>query len=668
MGAIQQLLSSISPGSALAITRISANSAQATSVNFSTAPTAGDLIIVMAHRDGNTTAPTKVTGYTTIDNTTGANTNSAILAFKFSDGTETGTGVWTNATSVAVLIYRNAGLGGWSKTRTAGTTSPMTYGTLTMQQTSGTSWIAGFGATKASTDVGTNAPSGMTTRTSATDIAAFDSGAGAASWSAQTAAVNGTPGGTISYTVELMAVPVGQLLFTKIQHATTVGPGGATTAAVTLTQAVGSHPHILLVSTQWSGFPVDVVSIDKGGTLIPIVATGTGTPPSGWGASHGYVIGTTTATSPITVTYKQTDGDVNLAIWEVAYTGVGTPALDFADRTYVNSGTSVLGPAITMSSANGCVFQTIRTDNNVTAVSSPYNSPTGHSAFSGTNGGWCAAFNQTSYSQPTYTINTTGVSGFCAVGFGLNPTAFQTLAICDFEASTDGTACTEALLKASMKGWHGGQWSITGTAMKFESDASKPFVNAISRLNDGTALTAGAGSLGVEYLTATNMSYLKLDFDPNGGAAHNNNSYSAGIWFRFNLPANDTSNFDVFSIYSIDPTNFANVVFQANGGATSRTIRLETVSSSSVASVDLAPDTWYWLALLYNRATNHKFRLYDTSLNLVGSEIVETFTGGGNMPGYILIGNSIATSPTTGYKFWFDSLKVDPTGTWPILP
>jgi len=82
-----------SVGTAATITRTQNVSAQATSVSFS-APTTGDLIIVFAHRDGSTTPPTKVAGYTTINNATGANSNSAILAFKFSDGTETGSGTW----------------------------------------------------------------------------------------------------------------------------------------------------------------------------------------------------------------------------------------------------------------------------------------------------------------------------------------------------------------------------------------------------------------------------------------------------------------------------------------------------------------------------------------------------------------------------------------------
>jgi hypothetical protein len=170
-----------------------------------TAPNFGDLILVFAHRDGSTVAPTLVSGYNNIA-TSGANTNSVRIAYKISDGTETSIGTWTNATSVAVAVYRDfdpqVPIGAFLVG--TGASATMSYNGLTMQVTDGTSWVVGFGAHRTATDVGTNAPSGMTVRSSTTDIAIFDTGAGVSSWSTATAGVNASSGWT-TYTIELVA-------------------------------------------------------------------------------------------------------------------------------------------------------------------------------------------------------------------------------------------------------------------------------------------------------------------------------------------------------------------------------------------------------------------------------------------------------------------------------
>jgi hypothetical protein len=193
----------------MAISRISAHSAQANSVAITT-PTIGDVIVVFAHRDGSTTAPTLATGYTSAESS-GANTNSAIVAWKISDGTETTSGTWTNATSVAVGIYRGVDPNipiAWNISALAAggaASTSMAYNTFTLFRTDGTSWVVGFGAHRTATDVGTNAPTGMASRSSATDIAIFDTGTAVSSWSTNSATVNANSGWR-TYTLELIAI------------------------------------------------------------------------------------------------------------------------------------------------------------------------------------------------------------------------------------------------------------------------------------------------------------------------------------------------------------------------------------------------------------------------------------------------------------------------------
>jgi hypothetical protein len=642
-----------------AITRTQNVSAATPSVAIST-PTAGDLILVYAHRAGSNTPPTKAPGYTTIVNTTGTNTDSSITAFKFSAGSETDSGTWTNATEVCVLVYRNAGLGGWAQTYTTGSSATATYGTLTMQNTSGSSWVAAFGGERNGTSA-PSAPTGMTTRTSQTKAAAHDTGAGVASWSSATAASNGTQGWVTSV-VEILAVPSGQLLWTYIQDGANMGFSGAATAAVTMPQSVGAENHVLVVATQYSGSPIEVVSIDKGGTLVPVVAT-TGAGFEGEGGSFGYVIGTTTATTPITVTYAGTVNG-NVRIYELAYTGTGTPSLDFANRSSVSSGTTVAGAAATMTGGNDVVITTASTTNSVTDINAPYKTPTG--VFTAPTGnGFAVALNNTSFTAPSWTINTTGNTAVSEIAFGLNPTSFVTQVFADFEGSSDGTTITDVLLNPGTHGWKAGIWTVNGpgAAMKFATAASKPLTNAVARLNDGSAASTSS-TLGVRYLTATNQSFLKLDYRANGASPlTNSTSWSCGIWFNSDLLATDTSNFDAFTMYA-NAGNFCNLKFLGSG--TSRIFQNESPGTSGSSSINYTTGTWVWVTIQMNKTGNNIIKVYDASGTLLGT-LTETGGGSGNF-GYVLIGNNNGNTPTTGFHVDFDSLKVDPAGTFPLLP
>lgn len=206
----------------MSISRVQAATAQANHVAFS-APQAGDLILAWFHRDGSTTAPSLPTGYTTIRSASGgANTNARRLCYKYAVGTETDTGVATNATSSAVAIYRGADLAlGFGDLASGGSASTsMAYGTLSMQVSDGTSWVVGFGAHRTATDVGTNVPTGLALASSATDIAVFDSNGGKSSWSSQAATVNANSGWRTD-TLEIVARAVVDLGSYVVQHHST---------------------------------------------------------------------------------------------------------------------------------------------------------------------------------------------------------------------------------------------------------------------------------------------------------------------------------------------------------------------------------------------------------------------------------------------------------------
>lgn len=186
-----------------AISRVGSCAAQTTSCTFSVAPTALDAIIVFAHKDGATSASTLPTGYELL-NSAGVSLNSGTLAVRISDGTETTTGTWTGATSIAAVIYRGANVAPLGNLANGGAASAtIAYNTFTLDVTTGTSWVVGFAGHRSATNVN-QAPTGMTLVASATDIAVSDTNAGVSSWSTQSVSVNASSGWE-SFAVELLA-------------------------------------------------------------------------------------------------------------------------------------------------------------------------------------------------------------------------------------------------------------------------------------------------------------------------------------------------------------------------------------------------------------------------------------------------------------------------------
>ncbi len=112
-------------------------------------------------------------------------------------GTETVTPVWTSTEAILLVVYRHASVGA-----VAGVLSNA-IPPLTLQDTSGTSWVAGL-VTKASPALTVAITPPMTARSNPTDryIAAFDTAAGVSSWAGHNVSV-----GMHGFAVELRATP-----------------------------------------------------------------------------------------------------------------------------------------------------------------------------------------------------------------------------------------------------------------------------------------------------------------------------------------------------------------------------------------------------------------------------------------------------------------------------
>lgn len=199
-------------------------------------PVAGYIQLVFAFRDGSNTAPTVPAAPTgnawTVAPTgaAGANTCSSVLVYRVvASGSDTGSGTFTNATTLVALQYSGcntaAPVGVDSDTgASSATVSYNDPGTFVV--TDGTSWAVGFAGHRA-VDNDLGAPTGMTNRVDdvdATDEASgHDTNGGVSSWGTTTKVGGGTSSGYRARVIEIRAVPA----------------AGASTAGKLMTMGVG---------------------------------------------------------------------------------------------------------------------------------------------------------------------------------------------------------------------------------------------------------------------------------------------------------------------------------------------------------------------------------------------------------------------------------------------
>lgn len=185
------------------------------------ATSTGDLVVSFAFRSGSTTAPSlpgSNTSITTIATSAGGTVGSIRVACRrASSGSDTGSGTFTNATSVASISYSGTAvvstascnavgiaIGGngcgtatdcWAKTSTT-----TTYKGITLSDPNNNSWIIGFMAGSASS---TCTPASLTSVSGTGTILANDSNATVSSFADDTCTVSSET--WMSYTLEIIS-------------------------------------------------------------------------------------------------------------------------------------------------------------------------------------------------------------------------------------------------------------------------------------------------------------------------------------------------------------------------------------------------------------------------------------------------------------------------------
>lgn len=232
----------------------------------------------------------------------------------------------------------------------------------------------------------------------------------------------------------------------------------------------------------------------------------------------------------------------------------------------------------------------------------------------------------------------------------------------DFEGPGDAVTCTASNLNATNRGILTGTWSIdgTGTAMKFALAAAMGLLYTGGPLADDSIVSPGAGTMGVRYSTDSEKAYITRHVAGIGNTVPND-EFTSGIWFRSDLPDNDASNLDVYTVYGLGAVNFANAKYlQSPEG--NRCFQLEVGGGGGTDNIEVLANTWYWLEIRYRNGAGaqHELRIYNTSGELVGT-LSETGNNAGKAS-YISIGQASDNIPTPGYFCDFDSLLFDYDG------
>lgn len=287
----------------MAISRVGSNSAATTNVSISGYTIQkGDYILVFAHRTA-TTAPSLPGTFTNITSGSG-NSNSYRVGYRVSDGTETGSGTWTNATTVIMVVYRGvAGIGGQTFATKATNTSA-TIGAVTMVGTNSKSWGVAWAGHGNTTTQGT--PPAIYTNVVRTqagtseNCGVFDSNAEISAMTATTSA-NGASAVSSGGAVELLAYGSAATLSDAFNGAVldtskwTQFTGGSATMSYDASGATTTFPASTTASTDgdvstpiaydWTGqsayvhgitMPSAATSADALMTLTQIGGTGNG--------------------------------------------------------------------------------------------------------------------------------------------------------------------------------------------------------------------------------------------------------------------------------------------------------------------------------------------------------------------------------------------------------
>lgn len=170
----------------------------------------GDQLLLGAFRAGSNGAPGTPTGWTAENTGTGSSTSGAV--FSKVAGASEANPTSANATNLCVQAYQATTIAVGASANAYTATGDVDYPALTLEDTTGKSWVVGFGMHRRNDGAVNTAPTGMTNRSysngTSNEMAGHDTNGGVTSWSLASVTIGGSTDGNRGFTVEIKETAV----------------------------------------------------------------------------------------------------------------------------------------------------------------------------------------------------------------------------------------------------------------------------------------------------------------------------------------------------------------------------------------------------------------------------------------------------------------------------
>lgn len=450
--------------------------------------------------------------------------------------------------------------------------------------------------------------------------------------------------------------------FTAVQaFPATPAVTGGTTVSLTLTQSLGTG-NLVVIQCRTTN-PVAIVSVNVGGTAVPVYSTASGNLNTLFPADAYIKLSVATA-GPIVITFSGNTGSPTSCYAHEVSLSAGTANLDMASsQLRAAQTTPVVGQTVaTLSGSNDYMLEDNNTDYaNTTGVTGT--GWTTNPKFDGTNGpGWVVKLNSVVSTAPSFTVGAGGPGNAnpTLVAFASDATACNDEAFIDFSGSTNGTTMTAALLALSTFGFPttgtNNGWGLStspATGITFATAAALgPLHTNIRSCGDGTTRT-GNSTLGYQY-DYSNATNKTINFGFNGSGT----KAAAGFFFQTSLTTQTAEDIAGF----VPTLTNAAVGLQFNNGV----LRIECFGGSVTTSdaATISSNTKYWVTLGIDTAVGGSLAVYETSTwTQIGT--TATCAPGGwtaTPPNQFKLGRIGGSADTPAATVFIDQVRINATG------
>lgn len=389
--------------------------------------------------------------------------------------------------------------------------------------------------------------------------------------------------------------------------------------------------------------------------------------------------GATSVTMSVTGT-TQAWARTSLELIEVSYTG-GTPTFD-AGGTFWRANdwigdptcTTCAGVDLSLSGTKDIVMQSAVGLDNITAVAGgAFGSPAvndGHVLLTDTiwDRASLSALNTTNGAAPSWTVASTIPTAVNGAAFGFGASSCSDIGLIDWAGGANGDAFSVTRLKNSTWQSDGGiQWYSVNTSPTFSNTVYQGMVSSFRSCAGGR--TGTGGTMVMDYPTSLGANALTTmrpvaDSGEASWLARGTNNWSAGEWFYTTIPDNDATTAYSANCIVSNPDYVCTTLIGTGSGLW---LECEIYGIARIGTAAIQSGHWYWITREYNTDSNRRScAVYDTA----GSQLGSTSTHAGatsNKPAFFSLGPT-GDLVTSGYHIYFGPVKLDTTGSFPLLP